>query len=157
MTSAKDRVTRGEEVSRDKGKTFSNHSTPERAGFLFRGVRFRPLTRHDGATLVNLLCIAENMIATDELVQKHESPGAARYPWENWFELIVAVILGLAALGSAWSAYQSALWSGIQTFRLAESTAAGRRAGEKFVHANQLRGADLVLMPLAAGKRVRDL
>lgn len=65
MTSAKDRVTRGEEVSRDKGKTFSNHSTPERAGFLFRGVRFRPLIRHDGATLVNLLCIAENMIATN--------------------------------------------------------------------------------------------
>ena len=71
--------------------------------------------------------------------------GAAGYPWENWFELIVAVILGLATLGSAWSAYQSGLWNGIQTFRLAESIAAGRRAAEKFVYANQLRGVDLVL------------
>src|SRR6058998_916303 len=85
------------------------------------------------------------MMTTDEIAQKHESSGAAVYPWESWFELIVAVILGLATLGSAWSAYQSALWSGIQTFRLAESTAAGRRAGEKFVYANQLRGVDLVL------------
>ena len=70
---------------------------------------------------------------------------AAGYPWESWFELIVAVILGLATLGSAWSAYQSGLWNGIQTFRLAESIAAGRRAAEKFVYANQLRGVDLVL------------
>ncbi len=45
------------------------------------------------------------------------------------------MILGLATLGSAWSAYQSGLWNGIQIFRLAESIAAGRRAGEKFVHA----------------------
>jgi hypothetical protein len=84
-------------------------------------------------------------MTTEEFAQKHESSGAAVYPWESWFELIVAVILGLATLGSAWSAYQSGLWNGIQTFRLAESTAAGRRAGEKFVFANQLRGVDLVL------------
>jgi len=71
--------------------------------------------------------------------------GAAGYPWERWFELIVAVILGLATLGSAWSAYQSAVWGGIQSFRLAESTAAGRRAAEKAVYANQLRGVDLLL------------
>jgi hypothetical protein len=84
-------------------------------------------------------------MTTDEIAQKHESSGAAGYPREGWFELLVAVILGLATLGSAWSGYQSGLWSGIQTFRLAESTAAGRRAGEKSVNANQLRGVDLVL------------
>ena len=71
--------------------------------------------------------------------------GAAGYPWEKWFELIVAVILGLATLGSAWSAYQSALWGNMQSFRLAEASGAGRRAGEKAVYANQLRGADLLL------------
>ena len=84
-------------------------------------------------------------MTSDEIAQKHQTPGPAKYPWENWFELIVAVILGLATLGSAWSTYQSALWSGIQTFRLAESTAAGRRAAEKFVHATQLRAIDLAL------------
>jgi len=62
-------------------------------------------------------------MTTDEIAQKHESSGAAGYPWDGWFELLVAVILGLATLDSAWSAYQSALWSGVQTFRLAESTA----------------------------------
>jgi hypothetical protein len=79
---------------------------------------------------------SEKMNASDEMAQKHESSGAAGYPREGWFELLVAVILGLATLGSAWSGYQSGLWSGIQTFRLAESTAAGRRAGEKAVYAN---------------------
>lgn len=80
-----------------------------------------------------------------EAERNEEVFGAAGYPWERWFELIVAVILGLATLGSAWSAYQSAVWGGIQSFRLAESTAAGRRAAEKAVYANQLRGVDLLL------------
>jgi len=85
------------------------------------------------------------MAVNDAAGRREEVFGAVGYPWESWFELIVAVILGLATLGSAWSGYQSGLWSGIQTFRLAESTAAGRRAGEKSVNANQLRGVDLVL------------
>jgi len=70
-------------------------------------------------------------MTTEEIAQKHKSSGAAGDPWESWFELIVAVILGLTTLGSAWSAYQSGLWSGIQTFRLAESTAAGGEPGKK--------------------------
>jgi hypothetical protein len=85
------------------------------------------------------------MAVNHEAERKEGVFSAAGYPWESWFELIVAVILGLATLGSAWSAYQSGLWNGIQTFRLAESIAAGRRAAEKFVHANQLRGVDVVL------------
>jgi hypothetical protein len=80
-----------------------------------------------------------------EAERNEEVFGTAGYSWERWFELIVAAILGLATLGSAWSAYQSAVWGGIQSIRLAESTAAGKRAGEKAVHANQLRGVDLLL------------
>ena len=80
-----------------------------------------------------------------EAERNEEVFGAAGHIWKRWFELIVAAILGLATLGSAWSAYQSALWGGIQSFRLAESTAAGRLAGEKTIHANQLRGVDLLL------------
>jgi hypothetical protein len=37
------------------------------------------------------------------------------------------------------------LGRGIQSIRLAEATAAGRRAAEKAVYANQLRGVDLLL------------
>jgi len=80
-----------------------------------------------------------------EADQKKEISGAEKDFLDSWLELIVAIVLGLATLGSAWSAYQSGLWNGIQTFRLAESTAAGRRAGEKAVYANQLRGVDLIL------------
>jgi hypothetical protein len=80
-----------------------------------------------------------------EAERNKEVFGGAGYLWERWFELIVAAILGLATLGSAWSAYQSALWGNVQSFRLAEATGAGRRAGEKAVYANQLRGADLLL------------
>jgi len=80
-----------------------------------------------------------------EVERNKEVFGGAGYPGERWFELIVAAILGLATLGSAWSAYQSALWDGIQSIRLAESTATGRRAAEKAVYANQLRGVDLLL------------
>jgi hypothetical protein len=85
------------------------------------------------------------MAVNDAAGRREEVFGAVGYPWESWFELIVAVILGLATLGSAWSAYQSGLWNGIQIFRLAESIGAGRRAAEKAVYAQQLRMTDLVL------------
>src|SRR5262245_17637470 len=84
-------------------------------------------------------------MAVNHQTERNEVFGSAGYSWGRWFEPIVAVILGLATLGSAWSAYQSALWGGIQSFRLAEATAAGRRAAEKAIYANQLRGADLLL------------
>jgi hypothetical protein len=44
-----------------------------------------------------------------ETEQKEVVFSAAGDSWEKWSELIVAVILGLATLGSAWSAYQSGL------------------------------------------------
>ena len=85
------------------------------------------------------------MAVNHEAERNDEVFGAAGYLGERWFELIVAVILGLATLGSAWSAYQSALWGNIQSLRLAEATAAGSRAAEKAIYANQLRGVDLLL------------
>lgn len=66
-------------------------------------------------------------------------------PWGGWFEVLAAILLGLATLASAWSAYQSALWDGIQTFRIAEANAAGRHAGGKEIYANQLRTIDVVM------------
>jgi len=63
----------------------------------------------------------------------------------GWFETVAALILGLATLGSAWSAYQSSLWGGIQNFRIADALAVGRRAGEKAIDANELRKVDAVL------------
>jgi len=82
---------------------------------------------------------AEKVMAIQEAERKEGSR------WEGWFEIIVAVMLGLATLASAWSAYQSGRWNGIQTFCLAESNAAARRAAEKAVFANQLRTLDAVM------------
>jgi hypothetical protein len=80
--------------------------------------------------------------------EAHEKDGLSAHQrelWQRWFEVLSAMILGLAMLGSAWSAYQSGLWGGIQDFRIAEAQISGRQAGEKAVFANQLRGIDVVL------------
>src|SRR5688500_6172506 len=77
--------------------------------------------------------------------EKNEAPVQQQELWEGWFEVISATILGLAMLASAWSAYQSGLWGGIQDFRIAEAHISGRQAGEKAVFANQLRGIDVIL------------
>jgi hypothetical protein len=42
---------------------------------------------------------------------------------DAWIELIAAVVLSTAALGSAWSAYQAARWSGLQTIAFGKANA----------------------------------
>lgn len=42
-------------------------------------------------------------------------------------QIISAVLVSLVVITIAWSAYQSTLWSGIQTFRLTESSRAGQQ------------------------------
>ena len=44
-------------------------------------------------------------------------------------ELTAAILLALATIGSAWSGYQSALWSGIQTIQFSESAAMRTKSG----------------------------
>jgi hypothetical protein len=46
-------------------------------------------------------------------------------------EIATAVLLSLAALGSAWSGGQSVLWSGIQTFHLADVDRMERRVSNQ--------------------------
>lgn len=53
------------------------------------------------------------------------------------FELYESIILSIAILGTAWRAYQAALWNGIQTFRLAEAAASSRAAMEKHLFSEQ--------------------
>ena len=53
------------------------------------------------------------------------------------FKLYESIILSIAILGTAWSAYQAALWNGIQTFRLAEVAASSRAAMEKHLFTEQ--------------------
>lgn len=43
-------------------------------------------------------------------------------------EILAVMLMALIVISTAWSAYQSTLWNGIQTFRLADSNRASRQA-----------------------------
>lgn len=60
-------------------------------------------------------------------------------------ELGSIVILSLATIATAWCGYQSALWSGIQTFALHETDRSERSAAQQEVQVNQLRMVDAAL------------
>jgi hypothetical protein len=47
---------------------------------------------------------------------------------EHWMEIASAILLALATVATAWCAYQSTLWAGVQTFRLAAAGKADRQA-----------------------------
>ncbi|MCI0456037.1 MAG: hypothetical protein L0Z62_03535 [Gemmataceae bacterium] len=64
---------------------------------------------------------------------------------KRWVEITCAFVLALATMGSAWCAYQSTLWGGVQTFRLAAAGRAGRGATQHALAALQLRAADAQL------------
>ena len=61
---------------------------------------------------------------------------------KRWVEITCAVVLSLATVGSAWCAYQSTLWGGVQTFRLADANRAGRESAEQSIAAFQGRAFD---------------
>ncbi len=52
-------------------------------------------------------------------------------------ERFESILLSIAILGTAWSAYQSACWRGIQTFRLTAAGVASRTALEKHLFTEQ--------------------
>jgi hypothetical protein len=60
----------------------------------------------------------------------------------RWLEIICAVVLSLATTASAWCAYQSTLWGGVQTFRLAAAGKAGRASSSANLAALQNRVFD---------------
>jgi hypothetical protein len=57
-------------------------------------------------------------------------------------EIVCAIVLSVAALSAAWCGYQSALWSGIQTFSLADYTSKNRQAQERNIIMTQRRAVD---------------
>jgi hypothetical protein len=61
---------------------------------------------------------------------------------ERRVKLLALLAMALATLGSAWSSYQSSLWTGRQTFLLMDSTLLSRQSKQKAVEANQKRSVD---------------
>lgn len=60
----------------------------------------------------------------------------------RWVEITCAVVLSLATTASAWCAYQSTRWSGVQTFRLAAANKANRESSSAALADLQLRTFD---------------
>lgn len=60
----------------------------------------------------------------------------------RWVEITCAVVLALATTASAWCAYQSTLWGGVQTFRLAAANNASRASSSAGLAALQTRVFD---------------
>jgi hypothetical protein len=60
----------------------------------------------------------------------------------HWMEITCAVMLAFASMGSAWCAYQSTLWGGVQTFRLVAASKAGRESSQQALTAVQFRAVD---------------
>lgn len=69
--------------------------------------------------------------------------GHERRPWT---ETSAAIVLSLAAVASAWCAFQASCWSAVQTFQLAEVGKADRAAAELHTAALQKRSADVTLL-----------
>jgi len=65
---------------------------------------------------------------------------------KRWIEVTSAIVLSLATMASAWCAYQSTLWSGVQTFRLAQANKADRDASEQRTEALQFKAVDAYMM-----------
>lgn len=61
---------------------------------------------------------------------------------KRWVDIACAIVLSLTTVASAWCAYQSTLWSGVQTFRLAASNKASREASTAQMNAIQARSFD---------------
>jgi hypothetical protein len=77
-----------------------------------------------------------------------DADGSGRSPAETRerrFEILATVLLGLAALATAWSGYQASLWDGIQSSDYSQASALRVEANRSFTEANQLRLADLTL------------
>ncbi len=63
----------------------------------------------------------------------------------TWIEVACAVILSLATTCSAWCAYQSKIWSGVQGARSGEAGAQSRQAARKVLIANQARSMEAAI------------
>ena len=60
-------------------------------------------------------------------------------------ELLAAILMSLVVIATAWSAYQSTLWGGIQTFTLREVTSAGNKITMNTLQQGQFTNIDVMM------------
>jgi hypothetical protein len=75
-------------------------------------------------------------------VTKNGEKSARNERLERFAQTMALILMAVATLGSSWCGYQAGLWSGIQTFKLADSTKMSRLASEGRITATQERNLD---------------
>jgi hypothetical protein len=78
---------------------------------------------------------------TNELLRRILSAVVPAKP-RHGFEIACAIVLALATTASAWCAYQSKLWGGVQAARAGAAVRAGREGAVNSLAAMQLRAFD---------------
>lgn len=63
----------------------------------------------------------------------------------SWFEFTLAVILALAAVGTAWAGFQSQKWSGVQANSYASAAAARTESTRQSTEAGQFLTIDVIM------------
>jgi hypothetical protein len=81
----------------------------------------------------------------DHLQEEHESQlrRDSKEIERDWLEIVVAFVLALAALGSAWSAYQAARWGTYGTEQIAAATAKRAQQNQASTFGGQTAVADV--------------
>lgn len=64
---------------------------------------------------------------------------------DNRVEMLAAILMSLVIIATAWSAYQSTLWGGIQTFTLREVTSAGMKVTTNIIQQGQYSTVDVIM------------
>lgn len=62
----------------------------------------------------------------------------------RWVDLVLTIVMALAAVGTAWAGFQSAKWSGLQAIAFAEAGAARTESAKASADAGQERLRDLI-------------
>ena len=65
---------------------------------------------------------------------------------ERWFEVVTAIMLGVVAVATAWSGYQAARWSGVQSTDYAQASALRVESTRDSTMAGQLRLYDSIIV-----------
>jgi hypothetical protein len=67
--------------------------------------------------------MGESETAHEDEEEEGKKPGKKGLDIETWVEILSAVLLSMALIASAWCAYQSARWNGVQSIEFGEAAA----------------------------------
>jgi hypothetical protein len=76
-------------------------------------------------------------IVATEVQPVEEKPGV------DWVDIIATIVMAVAALATAWSAFQSDQWGDTMSFSLAQASAARTEATRSYTRAGQLAALDV--------------